>query len=250
MPLAAVAAFLGATLQSATGFGFALVLGPALIAVLTPAEALTTLLVLSASLNLLMLFSERRRRSIRWSDVLLLLAAAAPGLVGGVFLLSVASRAELQIAVGVTVLLAVGFHVRRVRGPEPMGGASSPPWAAAAVGVVTGGLTTTTNVNGPPLVLWFQRRGATPGELRDSVAAGSLPLNVAGAFLLAVLGDQEQSFVAEAILPLLALTVAGQLAGRRMFERFSAERFARAGIVLATLAGVSSLAYGVASLAG
>ncbi|MBA2256714.1 MAG: sulfite exporter TauE/SafE family protein, partial [Thermoleophilaceae bacterium] len=83
MPLAAVAAFLGATLQSATGFGFALVLGPALIAVLTPAEALTTLLVLSASLNLLMLFSERRRRSIRWSDVLLLLAAAAPGLVGG-----------------------------------------------------------------------------------------------------------------------------------------------------------------------
>lgn len=250
MPLAAVAAFLGATLQSATGFGFALVLGPALIAVLAPGEALTTLLVLSASLNLLILFSERRRRDVRWSDVLLLLAAAAPGLLAGVLLLRVASKPQLQVAVGLTVLLAVAFHVRRARAPRTEGGASSPAWAAVAVGVVTGGLTTTTNVNGPPLVLWFQRRGATPGELRDSVAAGSLPLNVAGALLLAALGDQEQSFVAEAILPLLALTVAGQLVGRRVFERVSPERFALAGIVLATVAGLSSLAFGVASLAG
>ncbi len=62
MALAALATLLGATLQSATGFGFALVLGPAAFAVFEPAEALTVLLVLGAVLSVLMLFAERRPR--------------------------------------------------------------------------------------------------------------------------------------------------------------------------------------------
>jgi uncharacterized membrane protein YfcA len=45
MLLAAAAALVGASVQSATGFGFALALSPALFAVLDPAEAVTALLV-------------------------------------------------------------------------------------------------------------------------------------------------------------------------------------------------------------
>ena len=41
MVLAALAALVGAAVQSATGFGFALVLSPALFAVMEPAEAVT-----------------------------------------------------------------------------------------------------------------------------------------------------------------------------------------------------------------
>jgi len=53
--IAALVAFLGATVQSTTGFGFALILGPVLFAVLDRAGALTTLLALGAALNLLVL---------------------------------------------------------------------------------------------------------------------------------------------------------------------------------------------------
>ena len=44
MLLAAVAAFAGAFVQSATGMGFALVLSPALFAVMDPEEAVTAVL--------------------------------------------------------------------------------------------------------------------------------------------------------------------------------------------------------------
>ncbi len=44
--LAAVAALVGAAVQSATGFGFALLLCPALFAVVDPYEAVTALLAL------------------------------------------------------------------------------------------------------------------------------------------------------------------------------------------------------------
>ena len=60
MILAGVAAFAGAFVQSATGFGFALVLSPALFAALDPVEAVTTLLILGLALNLLVLFERGR----------------------------------------------------------------------------------------------------------------------------------------------------------------------------------------------
>ena len=55
--LVAVGVMAGATLQSATGFGFALVAGPAVFAATEPAEAITVLLALGAVLNLLMMLA-------------------------------------------------------------------------------------------------------------------------------------------------------------------------------------------------
>ena len=60
MLLAAVAAFAGAFVQSATGMGFALVLSPALFAVMDPEEAVTAVLLLGAVLCALILFESRR----------------------------------------------------------------------------------------------------------------------------------------------------------------------------------------------
>jgi uncharacterized protein len=63
MLLAAVAALVGAAVQSATGFGFALVLSPALFAVMEPTEAVTALLLLGAVLNMLVLLEGH---DVRW----------------------------------------------------------------------------------------------------------------------------------------------------------------------------------------
>ena len=49
-----------ATLQSATGFGFALVAAPVLYAVSLPPAAVAVVLVLSQVVNVLVLFAERR----------------------------------------------------------------------------------------------------------------------------------------------------------------------------------------------
>ncbi|MGH2949863.1 MAG: TSUP family transporter [Solirubrobacteraceae bacterium] len=88
MPLLAAAAVtVGAALQSATGFGFSLIAAPLVFAAVGPPEAVGLLLVLSIEVNLLTLFTERRRPRPLGRDALVMLAWAAPGAVAGVAVL-------------------------------------------------------------------------------------------------------------------------------------------------------------------
>lgn len=109
MPLAAAAALVGASIQSATGFGFALVLSPALFAALDPAEAVTSLLVLGLALNLLVLFERGRPEHVDWRALAPMLVAALPGLAVGAVALTLLSKEALQVSVGVAVILAAGW---------------------------------------------------------------------------------------------------------------------------------------------
>jgi hypothetical protein len=242
---AVLVAFLAATVQSAAGFGFALILGPVLFATLDRETALATLLTLGGTLNLLVLFGERRRRQIRWRELLGLLAAAAPGLVAGGLILHAIAKPTIQLAVGVAVLAAVAVQIRH-----------QPPVAASparsrrgpiAVGTLTGVLTTTTGTNGPPMVLWFQRRTASPRELRDTITAGSLSLTVLGTATLLVLGQDPHDPRLAWTLPLLAATAVGHQAGRRVFDRLAADHFRIVGLALCAVAGVASIAAALAS---
>lgn len=243
--LAALATLLGAALQSATGFGFALVLGPALFATLEPDEALTTLLICGAALNLLVLFSERRRRSIRWRDLGELSLGVLPGLLIGVLILGAVTQATLQVAVGVAVLVAAALQVR----PLPV--ASQPPRGpgraiGSAVGLITGVLTTSTGTSGPPLVLWLDRLRATPAETRDSLTAAFLILNALGALFVLVPPDRP-GVDAGLVALLLVLTLAGQLAGRLVFARLDPRAFRAVGLALVVAAGIASIAAGLAA---
>jgi uncharacterized membrane protein YfcA len=242
--LAALATLLGATVQSATGFGFALIAGPVLFGILEPAEALTTVLLLGASLNLLMLFGERRPRHIRWAELLVLLAAAAPGLITGALILHALSKPTLQVTVGIAVVLAALFQARERLTSIANPGSSVRSWLAGVIGIVAGLLTTTTSTNGPPLVLWFQRRGASPPELRDSIAAAFLPLNLLGALTLSLVGGERQSFEPGTVALLLVFTAAGHFVGRRAFERLDPRRFRAIGLGLVLLAGIASIVAG------
>ena len=118
MVLAAVAAFAGASVQSDTGFGFALILGPALFAVLGPEQAVSALLVLGLALNVLVLADGRRAR-VRWRALLPALVAAVPGLVAGALILTALPKPALQAAVGATVIVAALVQLRGRRAASP-----------------------------------------------------------------------------------------------------------------------------------
>ena len=134
MALAAVAAFAGAAVQSATGFGFALVLSPALFAVMDPVEAVTALLVLGLALNLLVLFEGGRPEHVDWRALAPMLVAALPGLAIGAVALTELSKEVLQVAVGLAVIAAAGWQLReRARGHRPL-----PPAAAWGAGFASG----------------------------------------------------------------------------------------------------------------
>jgi uncharacterized membrane protein YfcA len=244
MVLAAVAAFAGASVQSATGFGFALILGPALFAVLGPQQAVSALLVLGLALNVLVLADGRRAR-VRWRALLPALVAAVPGLVAGALILTALPKPALQAAVGATVIVAALVQLRARRAPAPprepsLGG-------ACAVGMASGALTTSTSVSGPPLVLWLEAQGLQPAEMRTSLAICFLALNLAGGAALIAAGGTEALAGAELLLPLLGLVVAGHLIGARAFRRLDPSRFRLVVFGLVIAAGLASLAAGLAS---
>jgi len=240
MVLAAAAAFTGASVQSATGFGFALVLSPALLAVLEPFQAVWALLVLGLALNLLVLRDGGR---VRWDALRPALVPALPGLALGALLLALAPKPVLQVVVGAGVVAAAALAWRA---PEPT--AAPGPRGALTAGMASGALTTSVSLSGPPLVLWLRARGLTPGELRASLAAAFLFLNLAGAALLLAAGDGFDAFQPELVAPLLGLVVAGHLLGCRLFRLVDAERFSTLVVALVAAGGLASVAAGLAAL--
>jgi uncharacterized protein len=228
--------------QSAAGIGFALVLGPALLAVLEPAEAVPALIVLGLALNALVLGGEGRERRIRRDDLRGLLIGAVPGVAAGVVLLRTADGDALRVLVGLAVLAAVAAQVRPRESMRPTASVRSAP----AVGVLTGTLTTATSVNGPPLLLWLQARGAGPADLRDTLTAALLGLNVLGAVAVGAFGGHPLGPSLVAIAALLPLVVAGHAVGSRAFAQMHPSAFRAAGLVLAGVAGAVTLASGLA----
>jgi uncharacterized membrane protein YfcA len=232
MLLAALAALAGGVVQAATGFGFALVVSPALFAVLEPAEAVTAMLLLGALLSVLVL-REGHRVSARLLAPLLL--AALPGLALGVLLLSALSKEVLQVSVGVAVIAAALWQLRhRAAGRVPV----------VVAGLASGALTTSISINGPPLVLWLEGEGVRPVEFRATLAAAFLVLDVAGAAL--IVSTEGGAAVDLGVLgPLCACALAGYPLGLVVFRRLDRDRFFTAVLALVVCTGLASVAAGI-----
>jgi hypothetical protein len=240
MALAAAAALTGAFVQSTTGFGFALVLSPALFAVMDPVEAVMALLVLGLALSLLVLFERGRPEHVDWRSLVPMLLAALPGLGVGAIALTQLSKSALQVAVGVAVIAVAGWQLRRRRRGAPPHEVPS-----ALAGFTSGALTTSINVSGPPVVLWLEARGASPEEFRASLAATFVALDVVGgAVLLASQGSG--SIEVDRLGPLLALVIAGYGLGAWAFRRLNRERFYTLVLALVACTGAASIVAGLA----
>jgi uncharacterized membrane protein YfcA len=232
MVLAALAAFAGAAVQSASGLGFALVLSPALFAVMDPEEAVTAVLLLGAALCVLVLVESHR---VATHGLARLLAPAAPGLVAGVLLLTALSKESLQVGVGVAVVAAAGWQLRHralIRIP------------AAVAGFLSGVLTTSISVNGPPLALWLESQRVPPAPFRATLAAAFLVLDLVGVALI-VAREGTDAVDVGALGPLLACVLVGYALGAVGFRRLDAERFSKVVMVVVICTGLASVVAGL-----
>jgi uncharacterized protein len=240
--LAAAAAFAGAFVQSTTGFGFALLLSPALFATLDPVEAVTTVLVLGFALNVLVLFEGVGGEQVDWRALAPMLAAALPGLVVGVVALTQFSKQTLQVIVGVAVVVAAVWQLRQRGRPKRPRLPAGAGWAA---GFASGVLGTSISVSGPPIVLWLEARGVRPEVFRASLAASFLCLNLTGGVVL-LIAEGSGALDAGVVAPLAALVVAGHALGALAFRRIDQERFFALVLLLVAGTGVASVVAGLA----
>jgi uncharacterized membrane protein YfcA len=218
---AGVAVLAGAALQSATGFGFALVSAPLLFAATEPARAVGLLIVLGLLVNLMTLATEGRRPQPLVRDSLKILAWAIPGAAAGLLALRSLDSTALQVGVtlGVFATLAVRALARRRR---DAGGAGEPPWWAAPVtGFASGALTTSTTTAGPPVVLYMLARGATPVQTRDTLTVSFVGFSALGIAALALSGTKGAIPHADALAALVPAVIVGHVAGRPIFARLA-----------------------------
>jgi uncharacterized protein len=232
MVLAALAAFAGAAVQSASGLGFALFLSPALFAVMDPEEAVTAVLLLGAALCALVLIESHR---VATHGLWRLLVPAAPGLAAGLLVLTALSKGSLQVGVGAAVIAAAGWQLRHhaaVRIP------------AAVAGFLSGVLTTSISINGPPLALWLESERVPPARFRATLAAAFLLLDVAGVALI-VAREGTDTVELGWLGPLLGCVLAGYALGAVAFRRLDAERFSTAVLVVVICTGLASVVAGI-----
>jgi uncharacterized protein len=185
------------------------------------------------------LFEGGRPGPVRWHELAPLLAAAVPGLALGAAALALLSKAVLQVIVGLIVMAASAAQLR-----GRLIGRPTRRRSGTAAGLASGALTTSISVSGPPLVLWLESRGVSPAELRATLAACFLALNLAGCLVLVPLAGADRVVPAGVLLPLLGLVLAGHLVGARAFGRLDTRRFSLAVLGLAVLTGAASVIAG------
>lgn len=230
-----------AAVQLVSGFGFALVAAPVLIAVTDPVASVSVLAVLGTAVSGLTLATGRGPREVLWHQSAGLLAWSVPGLVGGALLVDRLPADAVRAAVGVLVLGALAQRRLRSRSAAPSrrlrrGGTAG----LAAAGLTAGAMSTSTGLNGPPLVVYLTALGTPPRAARDTLAVLFVVLGGAAIGTLAAAGNLELP-TETAALPLAAL--AGVVLGHRVFDRMgdpSREAAITAMLVVAALTALGA----------
>ena len=250
MTLAALclAIALAAAVQLVSGFGFALVAAPILVAFTDPVTSVSVLAVLGAVVSALALTTSREPLQILRRESAGLLAWAVPGLVAGALVIDRLPDDAVRAAVGALVLAAL--VQRRRRGPESRSDTSANPGprrgggvGLVAAGATAGAMSTSTALNGPPLVLYLTARNASPRGARDTLALLFLVLDVASVGALAAVGSLE---LPVETLALPAAGLLGVLAGHAIFDRLTHEGQARAITTMLVVAALTAVGAAIA----
>jgi len=221
--LAALAAFLAGVLGGFTGFGISVVLVPLLLLVYDQ----PTVVVLNGALSAA-IAAAVARDSWREADrpaALLLALAALPGLALGAEALRVVDPDYLKLAVGLLLLISAALLA---------GGRVCLPGAgtrvgAAAVGLVSGALASSTGLSGPPAALLLESRGLPKESFRATIALFFLGMDAALLAVLVLWGVARPEHAVLALL-LVPAAVAGKAAGTALFGKASERAFRAAAL--------------------
>lgn len=225
-----------ALLGGISGFGFALMSTPFLLALGFPLAFVVPMNLTIAMLTRVVV-AYRLREHIRYGRVATMAAASVPGIGLGLVALGLFPTHAIKLATGVLVMVAV-ILIWRASSRPPMR-----PWLGAAplAGCLGGLLGATTSLNGVPPVLLLASEQTTPRRFQADLALFFVLTNSATLLLLAWRGRLPGA----AALPLGALWLAAALAanhvGTNLGGRLPAATFRRVALALAFFAGVMTV---------
>ncbi len=222
--LAAVA-FVAAVVAGAVGDGFSSVTVPLGLLVTTQRLLNPALVAVELVVNVGTVVVNRRGLGAAWMETRDIIVGLSVGIGFGAAALGAIAALPLKTATYALLLPLVLVQLVAARRPVKAG---PPPSHAVgmAFGVGLGALYATTTLSGPPLALFFARRGLTHDSFRAALAL----VRVVEAALAAVAYVALGLFTEQALLMGLAMApavVVGLPLGRRLAQRIPASLFSR-----------------------
>ncbi|MBE9501374.1 MAG: sulfite exporter TauE/SafE family protein [Dehalococcoidia bacterium] len=238
--LGCFAVLVAAFTRSVTGFGSALVAAPLLLLVLEAKSVVVINIVLGIIMCLLILWQSRHHVRVRKITVMGI--GSIFGVPIGAYIPSLVSASTLKLTIATLVvvfaiLLALG-HSRQFKRERTGFGIS---------GFISGILTSSTSLGGPPVVLFLLNQGWDKEPFRASLAGYFLFSGMIALGALAFTGVMTTSMLgtAAALLPALLL---GFYLGIKVLPRVDANLFRRIAISVVLVSGLVAIITAIVEL--
>lgn len=235
--LALCAVLFASFIRGLTGFGFALILAPLLLLILSPVAVVVINILLAMFSNIVVLVYFFRRIDIK--RILPMALSSLMGIPVGIWIISVITPSVLKILIGVViicfaVLLASGF--RKAFAGERL--------SSGIAGFFSGMLTTSTSLGGPPVVLFMHSQKWPKEVIHPSLAGYFTFLGIfsLGAFALAGHVNAETIITVVSLAPALLV---GTGLGIIVFKRVNARFFRALSLGIVVCAGILGIISGV-----
>lgn len=221
-----------ASVQSITGFAFALLSVPLLSFAIPVDWAVVIAASLGAASSAVQAVGERRDGDR--PTIVRMLIGAALGSPFGLVILVVTTDRQLRAVLAVVI---ISFLILNLRGVTLTRGG---PAVDVGAGLMSGVLNTSLSTNGPPLVMALHARHLQPAQFRGTISAVFVGSGLVTVALFAAAGRYEPD-----VLRLLAVavpaTVIGYAAGARVRGRVPPARFRQLVMALLTATAVTTV---------
>lgn len=218
--------------QAISGFGFALLAVPLMGLAIDIRLAVVVSTLCAISTNGVHAWNDRE--SANTQVVKRIVVAAFFGMPIGLAVLEWLSKEQLQLLVGLTVLVITLLLIRRTQV------ATSRMSYDLAAGFISGVLATSVSTNGPPLVVVLQAKKMPSSEFRATLNYVFAVVGVISLGMFAIAGRITNDAVIATLWALPGL-VAGLWAGRRIRSKISETQFRKIVFVLLTATGLASV---------
>ena len=214
-------------LQTSTGFGFSIMATPFLLLLFAPREAIQINLFLSLFISCVMIVQVRK--DVHTTLLKRLLVGSLIGLPIGILIFLNMDMRLLKIGVSVlilllTVLLFINLRMKQL------------PWRDTLVGGISGTLTTSIGMPGPPLLLYFSGTNMSKEALRATTLAFYLFIYaVSLAIQIGFAGTSKE--VQSSLIIGVPISIVGIYFGQILFKWINQETFRILTYLLLLLAG-------------
>lgn len=223
--------FIASILQTSTGFGFSILATPFLLLLFEPAEAIQINLASSLVISLILI-----RRVWKDVDVGILkrfIAGSSVGLPIGIIIFLVIDISKLKLIVSIIILVLTCMLILRFR-------INQKEKRDLVVGGLSGTLTTSIGMPGPPLLLYFSGTDTQKEKLRGTTLAFYLFIYFVSLIIQVIFAGTNETVWTYSLIA-LPLVLLGLYIGQLLFKRISQHTFRIVVYIILLVSGVYML---------